>query len=186
MYPFINERLSKQIILLGFPLFLCLLFTTSTVHPVNSTTPLPASNPNPRTTTPKRRGPEPHPSHHSYLLGSRSSDTLFVKLDISKAFDSLDWVYLLDVLRALGFTQKWRNWIATILGSSSKIIINGQQTYATKHMRGERQGDPLSPFLFVLAMDPLQRMIEMAADVELLGRVLPKEANYNVLSMQMI
>jgi hypothetical protein len=60
---------------------------------------------------------------------------LFVKLDISKAFDSINWAYLLDVLRALGFTQKWRDWIATILGSSSsKIIINGKQTEA--HARG--------------------------------------------------
>jgi hypothetical protein len=59
---------------------------------------------------------------------------------------------------------------------SSKIIINGQQTNAIRHKRGVRQGDPLSLFLFILAMDPLQRMIEMAVDVGFLGRVLPKAA----------
>jgi hypothetical protein len=84
-------------------------------------------------------------------LHRNKQPTLFAKLDISKAFDSINWAYLLEVLRALGFSQKWRNWIAIILGSSSsKIIINSQQTNAIKHMRGVRQGDLLSPFLFIL------------------------------------
>jgi retron-type reverse transcriptase len=110
-------------------------------------------------------------------LHKSKQPAFFVKLDVSKAFDSINWAYLLEVLRALGFSQKWRNWIATLLGSSSsKIIINGQQTKAIKHMCGVRQGNPLSPFLFILAMDPPQRMIEMAADAGLLGRVLPKMA----------
>jgi hypothetical protein len=60
----------------------------------------------------------------------------------------------------------------------SKIIINGQQTKAIKHMRGVCQGDPLAPFLFILAMEPLQRMIEMAAHEGLLGQVLPNGAKF--------
>ena len=51
---------------------------------------------------------------------------LFIKLDISKAFDSLSWVFLLEVMKALGFGQKWRDWITTLLAtSSSRVLLNG-------------------------------------------------------------
>jgi hypothetical protein len=80
-------------------------------------------------------------------LHKNSQPALFVKLDVSKAFDSLNWAYLLDVLKARGFPQRWRNWIAAILGSStSRVIINGQQSDKIYHRRGVRQGDPLFPF----------------------------------------
>jgi hypothetical protein len=80
-------------------------------------------------------------------LHKNRKPALFVKLDVSKAFDSLNWAYLLDVLKARGFPQRWRNWIAAILGSStSRVIINGQQSDKIYHRRGVRQGDPLFPF----------------------------------------
>ena len=53
-------------------------------------------------------------------------------------------------------------------------MINGQPTQGIKHASGLRQGDPLSPLLFILAIDPLQRIIETAAQRGILKPVLPK------------
>jgi hypothetical protein len=112
------------------------------------------------------------------LLHKRRKSALFIKLDISKAFDSIGWSFLLEVLENLGFSTKWRDWIAALLGSaSSRILINGQPTKDIRHERGLRQGDPLSPLLFILAIDPLQRIIEVAAQRGILSPVLPRAAN---------
>jgi hypothetical protein len=110
-------------------------------------------------------------------LHKKNKPALFVKLDISKAFDSISWPYLLEVLQALGFSQKWRDWISSLLRtSSSRVPINGKPGNKINHGRRLRQGDPLSPMLFILAIDPLQRLIDLAAKKGFLHPVLPKTA----------
>jgi hypothetical protein len=112
------------------------------------------------------------------LLHKKKQPALFIKLDISKAFDSIAWTFLLEVLAALGFSLKWRDWISAILAtSSSKVLVNGLPGESFKHARGLRQGDPLSPLLFILSIDPLHRLIEKAAQGGILQPVLPKAAN---------
>jgi hypothetical protein len=97
---------------------------------------------------------------------------LFLKLDISKAFDSVRWDYLLEVLEAFGFGSRWRGWISCLLRTSStSILLNGVQGQRYRHRRGLRQGDPLSPMLFILAMEPLQRLLEVAASEGLLSPI---------------
>ena len=63
----------------------------------------------------------------------------------------------------MGFSNRWKNWISFILSTAStKIILNGSLGRRICHARGLRQGDPLSPLLFVLAMEALNALIKNA------------------------
>jgi hypothetical protein len=97
---------------------------------------------------------------------------LFIKLGISKAFDTVSCPYLLSIMSYLGFGQRWLNWISSLwCRASSCYMVNGNPGKRVLHCRGVRQGDPLSPLLFLLAMEPLHRLFKCAQDVGLLRSV---------------
>ena len=77
---------------------------------------------------------------------------LICKLDVEKAFDHVNWSFLLQMLERSGFSAKWRQWIFFCLSTIRfSILINDSLVgfLVASSSRGLRQGDPLSPLLFV-------------------------------------
>ncbi|GJR32202.1 RNA-directed DNA polymerase, eukaryota [Tanacetum coccineum] len=83
-------------------------------------------------------------------------NAMIFKVDFKKAFDSVRWDYLDDILKSFSFRVKWRSWISGCLDSSmGSVLVNGSPTPKFHFYKGLKQGDPLSLFLFILVMESL-------------------------------
>ena len=94
--------------------------------------------------------------HDNYLLvrqaatkiHARKNHGVFLKLDITRVFDSLSWPFLFEVLRAKGFGTLYLNWIAALLQTANtRVLVNGVPWRRIWHAKGLRQGDPVSHLL---------------------------------------
>ncbi|GAU35453.1 hypothetical protein TSUD_364090 [Trifolium subterraneum] len=86
-----------------------------------------------------------------------------LKIDISKAYDKVDWGFLRGVLTSMGFGDSWIRWIMMCVSSVNySILMNYDKVGPIIPGRGLRQGDPLSPYLFILVAEGLTSLIHQA------------------------
>lgn len=87
---------------------------------------------------------------------------ILCKLDIQKAYDHLNLEYLLGMLQKMGFDNKWIRWVKFCITTVkfSILVNNNSPTGFFSSQKGMRQGDPLPPFLFILAMEGMNDMLQ--------------------------
>ena len=87
-----------------------------------------------------------------------------MKLDMSKAYDREEWVFLEKILLKMGFPGAWVAWIMECITTVSySILVNGEPKGMIVPSRGLRQGDPLSPYLFLFCAEGLNALLRGAA-----------------------
>ncbi|GAU46852.1 hypothetical protein TSUD_241610 [Trifolium subterraneum] len=92
-------------------------------------------------------------------------ELMLFKVDFEKAYDSVDWRYLDDVMGQLSFPALWRKWIKEcVCTATASVLVNGSPTGEFPLERGLRQGDPLFVFLFLLAAEGLHVLMEAVFD----------------------
>jgi hypothetical protein len=105
------------------------------------------------------------------------------KVDFEKAYDFVDWGYLDVVMERMSFPSLWRKWIRECVSTATaSVLVNGSPTEEFRLFRGLRQGDPLSPFLFLLAAEGLNILMKAMVDSQLFEGYRVRVANPVVLS----
>eukprot|EP00253_Pinus_taeda_P012133 PITA_12133 len=105
-----------------------------------------------------------HKVIHSLTCNNRVG--MIMQLDIAKAYDKVNWMYIKKLLATFGFDHNSVRWVMALVTTSSfSILANGSPSELFLPSRGLRQGDSLSPFLFILMMEGLGQSIKHAREM---------------------
>ena len=91
-------------------------------------------------------------------------DALIFKVDFGKAYDKIKWPFVIQVLELKGFPDKWCDWVMeTMRGGHVGVKVNDEIGPYFKTFKGLRQGDPVFPLLYIIAIDPLHKILDLAS-----------------------
>ncbi|CAN1830601.1 LINE-1 retrotransposable element ORF2 protein [Linum perenne] len=106
-----------------------------------------------------------HEVLHSFKTRISKNKDMCLKLDMRKAYDLVDWECLDNLLRAYEFSDTWCGWIRCCVRTVRfSVLFNGRPLEFFQPSRGIRQGDPLSPFLFILMTNALSFLVERSVN----------------------
>jgi len=118
-------------------------------------------------------------------LKKGNKEGVLLKIDFQKAYDTVNLDSLLEVLKAMGFAEQWRIWMKACLSTASiSVLVNGSPCKPFPMQRGLRQGDPLSPYLFVLMTEVLNCLISKAVQHGLLNGLQVGSRSVTVTHLQ--
>ena len=107
--------------------------------------------------------------HTMHVRKKGKKGTMALKLDISKAYDQVEWPFLEKIMEKLGFPTRWIERVRSCVTTPSFTVLVNEKPYGMIHpSRGIRQGDPLSPYLFLLCAEGFTALL---AKAELDGRI---------------
>jgi hypothetical protein len=117
------------------------------------------------------------------LAKRRKDECMLFKVDFERAYDTVSWRFLDRMMSRMGFSEGWLRWMrACIFESSMSVLVNGSPTEDFKVGRGLRQGDPLSPFLFLIVVEGLAGMMRRAVDIgKFRGYQVSNSINFQML-----
>nr|GEX06243.1 RNA-directed DNA polymerase, eukaryota, reverse transcriptase zinc-binding domain protein [Tanacetum cinerariifolium] len=103
---------------------------------------------------------------------NKKKQSMIFKVDFEKVYDSVIWDFIDDILRRFSFGENWCKWIQSCLYSSrGSVLVNGSPTKEFQFHKGLKQGDPLSPFLFILVMESLHVTFQRGVDAGLFNGI---------------